>query len=444
MRRLFVLFWALACVALLAAGCGSDSGSTNGGNDTGPDAGGDMTPDGEGDMTPDMVPDTTPDTSDATPDVQPDIPVGPEVCEPSDCTDPQACVGGACVDPVPDIAGYADEAAARPSSYFWSIQLPALYPVPERCCFDYNGDPSGNADDGLGSLLGLVGSIPGAGDFDIQGTLDASIEDGTITLITDWRELPDTAGDVKFSILLGTNDVNNDGELDDPFADNDGLCTAGTRCGGDGVFALDPVSFGDYGSQVQFNVGSLDSGTVTAGPSTFQLTISIEALGSEPLLLTLLDAKIEADITVDSNGVHTVDTVQNPDTEDEYFQAGGKLGGVIDAEEILTVLDDQFRGCTCANVDPEQPVLSWELDEQAGALVVSCTDNTGDATNECTGSGDGDGPLCGQITTVCGFAGFIGNVLDVDRNNDGINESLSAGLRFAWTGAGIDGLIPTE
>ena len=49
-------------------------------------------------------------------------------------------------------------------------------------------------------------------------SLDATIEDGTITLVTDWRELPDTSGDVEFSILLGSNDLDENGEPDDAFA----------------------------------------------------------------------------------------------------------------------------------------------------------------------------------------------------------------------------------
>jgi hypothetical protein len=452
MRRLSVLFWALACVTLLAVGCDDDEpggSTTDTGTDT-TDTSGDLSDDiPSGDTAQETGPDQSPeDTADQTTDPEPDIPVGPLVCRPSDCEAPQACVGGACVDPVDDLGQYADEAAGRPSSYFWSIQLPALYPEVERCCFDYNGDAQRRPDDGLGSLLALVANLPQV-NFDIQGTLDATIEDGTITLITDWRELPATSGDVRFSILLGSNDLDEDGEPDDPFADVDGECTTGTRCGGDGTYALDPISFGTHGSQVQFNVGSLENGVLRAGPSTFQLTISIEALGSEPLLLTLQDAQIEAPITVQANGVRTVDQLRNAGTDDEFFAGGGKLGGVIDASEILGLLDEQFRLCTCAGIDPTQPVLAWELNELQGALDVYCTANTGDEVNECDGNptdpeDPDDGPLCGQISTICGFASFIGGVLDVDRDNDGINESLSAGLRFAWAGAAIDGLIGTE
>ena len=119
--------------------------------------------------------------------------------------------------------------------------------------------------------------------------------------------------------------------------------------------------------------------------------------------------------------------------------ACGALGGVVPADQIFQLLDDQLRACSCAGIDDTQPVLNWGVEDDA--YVVECTDNVGDGGAAC---GDSDGPLCSNITIACGAMGLVPTALDVDTDGDLIGDAISAGLRFAWTGASITGLTPTE
>lgn len=401
----------LMTTVLLLSGCGGGSGGDDDA-DASMDTAEDTT---EMDPAPDVEPDVSEDGTDAM--VEPDAPAGP--CTPGDgtCTSPARCVGGACVDPVDDPEAYATDASSRPASFWWTIQLPALFTPAERCCFDFTGD--GVDDDGFGALAGVMEPI--LDEVDVQDLFDSMIQDGDELLVNDWTMLADAGvdGEARFSVF-----------------ETESTDTYVTMQEGDGTFLLKPDSFGTHGALVQFNHGQVADDVLYSGPSTFLLTIPMAVLwgASGSGELPLHEARIQAPIDIQSDGVHTVDETRTGDTP--ALVGGGKLGGVIEMADLLAVLDQQARACDCRGLDPASPVIQWEINTEESRLDVSCTDNVG-VDEMC---GPEDGTLCQTLNTICATLPMLGNIADVDRDGDGVNESLTAGFRFGWTGASIDGL----
>ncbi len=111
---------------------------------------------------------------------------------------------------------------------------------------------------------------------------------------------------------------------------------------------------------------------------------------------------------------------------------GAKFGGIIQVAELLEYMDDFYRTCECAGVDSGFQVISWEENPTTLTLHVSCTDNIGNPAN-C----DPDDP-CSELGTTCAVIPVMGNILDVDFDNNGINESFSLGLRLGFAGTTLD------
>ena len=291
-----------------------------------------------------------------------------ELCDSNvDCTSPDECIGGACVPPVPDPNAYVTDAMTRWSSYVWAVQFPALFePNPELCCADYTGD--GVVDDGFGTLLGAMISIPGIS-FDPVTMVNSALETGELVKAFDWRELAPAldAGDVQLSIF-------------------DGLWTDATtyadRILGLGHTAFRRSSFGPFGALDQLNAGTVASGLVEVTGNQFTLTLPWLFAGGDMVSVHLLEPRLEAPVSFgeplqDSGlGLSTVDEDRGP-SHTPQIVGGGKLGGVITADEILTHMDNFYRQCACAGVDPDMPVLEWEENSTSEMFEISCTDNTG-------------------------------------------------------------------
>jgi hypothetical protein len=321
-----------------------------------------------------------------------------------------------CADPVYDYEAYAAAAAGRTSSYWWALQLPSAFTdlegnaMAELCCFDLTGD--GTMDNSFGTLLGMMAAQ--GGELSPQGSLDAAIAEGEMMWVLDWVELPAAAGD-------GPARVSFFGAVsDDDFE---------TRAAGGGTYRLERSSFGTHGAEFQINQAQITGGELTGGPST--IAMGLPMAGGEGLLMfNIYDARIAATVEIQADGLHTVDE-DRPDTIPSRV-AGGRLGGIINGFELLGGLDEIFRGCACAGVDPSLPVIEWAIGEEG--IELDCTANTG------TGGECPESPLCGGITQLCQFLDMIAIFFDVDSDADGIKDSISIGLRFGWTGAEITGL----
>lgn len=335
----------------------------------------------------------------------------------ADCTGDEACVGGGCVPPVDDPHAYAAAAAGRWSSYWWAVQFPALFEPSELCCFDYTGD--GIADDATGALLSLIAPLLS---LDPQTAVDQDIENGSFVEIMDWRELaPDLAsGDVQVSLFLG--------QVSDaaPFT---------VRRAGLGRFVLELSSFGSHGALNQLNDGSVAAGSIAVGGNSVMVPLLLPNGGG--FVGELDDPRLEADVVYDDSaaapchGLCTVDEDRGPGHVPQIV-GGARLGGYFHAEDVYDAMDDFYRGCGCAGVDPGQPVIQWA--SNGTVISPSCTGNTGSPA-----SCPPEDP-CSELGTMCSVLPLLGNAADVDRDDDGVFDSFSAGFRIAWSGAAINGV----
>jgi len=343
-----------------------------------------------------------------------------ELCDSNaDCASPDECIGGACVPPVPDPNAYVTDAMTRWSSNVWAVQFPALFePDPELCCFDYTGD--GVPDDAFGGILGLM-IVLGE---DPVGSVDSALENGELVKVFDWRELaPDLAsGDVQLSVF-------------------DGLWTDSTahadRILGLGHTAFRRSSFGSYGALDQLNAGTVTTELVEVAGNHFTLTLPEFFLGGDMASVHLLEPRLEAPVSYGEPlrdaclGLCSVDEDRGAGHTPQIV-GGGKLGGVITADEILTHLDAFYRQCACAGIDPNMPVIEWEANTGTGTFDISCTSNTGDPSL-C----DPD-DTCSDLDMICSTMPLLTNTLDVDLDGDGIRESWSIGLRLGFAGTTLD------
>lgn len=394
----------------------------------------------------------------------------------AECTDDQECIGGGCVDPVSDPDTYAADAAARPSSYFWVVQLPESLKPPIYCCFDYTGD--GRVDNLLGTILGLVSQAINQSspeEVDLAQELANGFALDELNMVVDYTQLPESGdGDVRLSVFEGTNDVDGDGEPDDTYH---------ARIAGNGSHLIERSSVGDHGSDVQFNNATIADGVLSGGPSLFNLTVPIRGLA--PLELTMQAVQVEAEVEITESGVFTVDNWSDASVSNtsctqsggcqEYtfcdpvenacreVIAGGRMGGVVAAGDIISEFNDQLLSCTCANVvvsaDDENfdtacdgpggtsdengdgipdacNVVTWGVNEEYGIFEVACSSNVGDDADGC---GEDDLMICHFIDSVCAFFPSVSMLLDIDLDEDGITDALSVGLLFGLAGAEIVG-----
>jgi hypothetical protein len=416
---------ALLLMAGVAA-CGDDGGGTDPVTDTGTDAGGDTvetdTTEGSDTTGTDTVETDTVDDTVETDTVED---TGPLTCtdDPSLCTDGDICVSGECVPPIDP----ADYVFSGTLSYISDLKIPSENDVTwygEDLVGD-NGDGTGTPgqdgtpDNGLGRLLGALGPL--LGDVDVNGTIAEALADGSISLIVEYRDYADLNSATDLSFFLG-----------------DSCDDATTRFSGDGTFSIDPASFGEAGSLIQFNGSSFTDGTLNAGPSLFNLTIPLDSLAPGLVLsLAIEDAKLEAAVEETETGIATVDEDVEIDGETVTY-GGGKLSGVVPAAQIFDLLNELTSDCACAGVDPAQAVLSFGEDEETASFVVECTYGAGEINGDaCT---DEDGALCDFSDEVCQYASLIGGLglFDYDTNANAIPDAITVGIRVAMVGAALN------
>ena len=476
LRRVCVLLATFACCGFLAIGCSDDTPAEGGGGtDTGTTGDTGTTDMGGGDT---GMEDTGIEDTGTTSDTGGEEDTGgiPDngivyagcVLDPSECDDDQECRGGICVDEITSADDYITAAADRLSSYWWTIQFPSEFEDLEdsSCCFDYTND--GNPDNQLGFILSILGGFLGGEGESVQDMVDGAFEDGDIVILTDWLTYPESGtGEADFAILIG--DLEKDGE-------GNPVESFGTRAAGDGNYTVQPMSLDGYGPQVRFGLADVDDNTMTTELSIFNLTLSlgeIDGINIGDLNLTLDAAKIEADLSVETNGIHTVDREAAGETP---FMGGGMLGGVVGLEGVLGIFEDLAADCECTTEG--EPLMVYAYDFASGSLQLEC--NAASGATEC---GESEPGVCGFLGIVCGVTSIIAGVPDVDlyaceevvpsggteqyrcgvegaefaedeggplnacncvNGVDGIADSVSIGLYFAAAGAAITGLVPDE
>jgi len=310
-----------------------------------------------------------------------------------------------------------------PFSYVWRIQIPQSGTDAE-CCFDFTADDV--TDNGLGTLIGALGAI--APDVNIQTTLDSAVADGSIALLLEYAGLDETTetGPTQLWFYLGTNDVDGDGSGDQTW---DPALKAG-----EGIFQVQPTSLAADGSPlIKFQSAAINSNLLSAGPGDFPLTIPIPGLLT--LDVTIKQAQIEADVRPEASGIFTNDADIDSDGDGvSEVWGGGKLGGVIPVEQVIGILNDLANDCACAGIAPDAVVII--AGEGTDQYDVACDPNITINDSACT---DADGVICGNLSTVCGFAPALPTLglIDVDTNGNTIPDAISVGLRLSMSGASL-------
>ena len=426
MRKLFILPALVLAIATFGfAGCADDT--TTGGSDT--NVGTDTTaPDGANEQDGTAGNDTAAPEDTAPVDTAPVDPCDPNPCaakaatcdgdtltsyadgvcadkdgaadcsyteSTTDCAaDGNTCVNGACV------------AAGDPSDYVFAEEASVMTSLGiggvgelEPCCFDFTDD--GEMDNALGKLLNGLGNI--LGETDVNAEITTNMQEGGLVILLEYADLDDVAEDdtVNLSVFYGE-------DADDDYTDN----LAGT-----GSFVVDPESFlaGTKTPLASFPGGSLTGGTLSAGPSVFNLAFPIGNIKLEAMVSGTL---IEAPVTLGPNGKGLA-------------MDKAMLGGYIRMEDLYAALNAYVSGsCECLGLGDE-PLIGF--DEDKGKMACGSTENSScDSNNE-------DEETCAQLGSFCGAA-LLFLKPDVDSDDDGEKDAMSVGAWVTGTSATITGL----
>lgn len=295
---------------------------------------------------------------------------------------------------------------AEAFSYVGRLQSPALYEPPETCCFDLDGDAI--VDDAFGSMLGLLATFGG----NWQAVVDQGIEDGSLVLLLRWDGLPVALGDgpVGFRSVAGVFQP-----VLPPLAD---------RLAGLGAAVFDADSAG------QPFAGLLSGGNLVAMDGTLRIP-GLFSADDGPLAVEVEIDIIEGGLALDAPGCSGICSEDETSPDVPPVRGGLRLGGALHADNYFGALDARYRQCACAGIDPDRPVI--EFGEGASAYEVSCSGNTG-TPGDCV-----DDDFCAALGTFCGTVGISANLLDLDRNDNGIQDAFSLGLRVSLSGVTVTG-----
>lgn len=297
---------------------------------------------------------------------------------------------------------------AQNYSYIWGMHFPSLIEPTEQCCFDYDND--GSLDDGLGAFLDTLQNQSGS---NFQESINQAILDNSLVKSFDWQSLDLSLSNQSFSFHYL------DAEILTP---NLSLVD---RMSGLTQLIIPTNQNGNIFTAIN------DTGSITATAPEISGLLNLQFDPGQGLVpLTLLDVKAEAQLSDSPNnvepGIYTDDIIAtNPE-----IVGGMKIGGILTSDEFLGVLDEQYRTCNCANVDPNQPLIVTE--EFFGTLIVSC-DQSGLTPENCPVQS-----FCSTVGDFCTNAIGIGTTFDIDYDNNGVNDSYSVALRFGAAATTVD------
>lgn len=327
------------------------------------------------------------------------------------CTGDQICTGGACADPG-DPCDYTFDARV---SYVTKIALASQAtdkgadgkPV-DHCCFDFNdGDPkkpSGTYDDAVDNKLGeILALVAGTLSLDLNATIQEQIDTGSLVLLLETTGVDDVANDTDLTI---------NGFIGDD-ADND----LTNNASGSASFYVQNTSFiaGTKNPLISFAGAKIASGTLTAGPSLF--TLSLPILEGAILNVAISSTQVESVVGLGPNG-------QGLTMGGAAGGYGAKLGGVVTLADLYGAING-FVGASCVVVSDED-----------GKLVSQ------DATGawKCAKAADVDKSTCESDDPATKVVDFCGALLafvqpDVDSNDDGALDAVSIGIWLEATSA---------
>jgi hypothetical protein len=299
-------------------------------------------------------------------------------------------------------------------SYIWGFHFPQLTDPTEVCCFDYDND--GSIDDGLGDFLL---TLQQQSNSSFQAGIDAAILDNSLVKTIDWQDFDITLEFQQFSFdYLDATIITPELNLIE-------------RMSGLTQLYLTPVADTNTFDAIN-NLGFV---TATASEITGLLNLQINQDASlTPLTLHNVKAEmqlLESPLGVEP-GIYSEDLLA---TTPEIV-GGIKIGGILPSDEFLGVFDTQYRTCSCANVDPNQPLITTSV--FLGTLIVSCA-QSGLTPENCPVNS-----FCSTVGDFCSNAIALGTTFDIDENNDGVNDAYSVALKMGAAATTIVDIIFTQ
>lgn len=207
----------------------------------------------------------------------------------------------ACVLPLSLVAcgGSADDGAVVPEgTHYGYVVSKASVPTDNTTATKYgldigaskSGTPDGVVDNQLGRALGVLAGMG----FDIQGTVDLAVAQGSIILLVDFQTKDFTTSSAAgLSVKLGAN------PMPMPCTDPADPTTCGKHLTGIGMFTIAADSPTDA-----LVAGTIVNGTFNGGPGDISLQI---ALGTtQPITLSLLNARAKATAISDAGMTATL------------------------------------------------------------------------------------------------------------------------------------------
>jgi hypothetical protein len=288
--------------------------------------------------------------------------------------------------------------------HYQTVAKQAFVPTTPGQARDYAldiGSPDGSGPDGagdnqLGSALGTLSSMG----FDLQGTIDQAVAEGSIILLVDFQTTDFTNSKAAgLNVLLGDKATATPAPCNvDEMYDKD----AGTGCGhhldGSGVFTLSATSPNNAAVG-----GKIVNGVFNGGPGNISLQIAVGS--TEPLTLDLIGARAKA------TGI-TADAIES-----------ALLGGAVSEDDINTKVLPAIQ-------QQLGPIIAETCTDLASPPECGCAAGTGKTILDLF---DTDSDCMVSVTELTSNS-LIQSLLGPDVMIDGVN-ALSIGIKVSTTKA---------
>ena len=316
------------------------------------------------------------------------------------------------------------------------IHIPSTNGGDACCTTDLNpnnDNPDATIDNNLAALLGVFDTfLEGDG---IRNSINDAIDGGDLLYVVRFEGIPENVnlggpvvGDVEVTTFLADSNSSSSSRaagLGEFFnlAEIGGFANAEV---GDGFYAAGEEDIDIAVPRIDFGTGGFDSDNVD-----FYSLKRARAVGEI--------------VNCGDGGLCSIDPLVNLDGDD--VQVGGiGLSGALHAQAMVSLLNGMVGRCSCISSDlASNPMFLGGEDIDAGTYVLQCNPNVDTSWSSCTSQ---DGPTCegigGNIGTVCSALGVIGNLIDVDVDGNGVNESISMGVRLSLVPATLNGRAVSE
>lgn len=304
-----------------------------------------------------------------------------------------------------------DASTLPAASYAGYSQLPAIYPTPEVCCFDYTGD--GVPDNAFGVLAATLANLG----INANEEMAKAIEAGAVTKLLFWKNLPSLGGTGPFELEFGNGSWS--GNDDYP-----------TRVAGEGEFVYDSDGLEGHPPNIQDCVVDETANFQCTG-DTLSLPLTLGGAEGGLSEVDLSNIMIEGQYVADAPGCAGLCSVNETAVEAPVVHGGVKIGGLMQLDAYFNTLEQSFQSCVCFG---DGNVQLFEYGEGESEYTFTCTAEGEQAASECQACIDRN------MNLVCSLSGpLIIGAADIDTNSNGVVDSFSVGVRMGVSGANIVG-----